>query len=309
MSRSASGNNGYVKLRREIHADKHRPKLPPTRFAVYTHLILDADSSTGVVCTSTGVLVSRYGFTERAARDALERLEKDEYIRRFPVRGRRGEYPVLVNHYEVTTGAMKGMRLNAVKSRSSDDLAFDPCDDDVDDSVNDDVNENGEVGAMTAPVYKEDKKEKEKKKNSSSPPPLPKQNGNFQLSPAPTNGKPKDEAFLKIVEKLIPFFLEKSGKRSYALHSKPGRQNGPTRLQMLTGGLKELRQAISLQCPEHDADKLMSKTESAAQLIIEEFCRSDWHMGRDPKTNGIKYDDPATYAFKNLAIMERWLGW
>ena len=188
---SGSNGNGYVQLRRGIHDGKHRPKLPPTRFAAYIHLILDAETDSGIVHTSAGSLVSLYGFTERAARDALERLEKDGYIRRFHVRGRRGEYPALVNNYKVTTGAMRGAKLNAANSVSLGELAYDSRDDDVDDSVNDDVSENGDVGAMIVPLYKGSKKEKEKKKNNSSSSPPPGQNENFQLSTAPTNGHSK----------------------------------------------------------------------------------------------------------------------
>ena len=290
--------NGYVQLRRGVLQHCREGKLPPTIFAMYIHLILEADKASGVVWSSAKSLASRYGYGERHSRSALESLETKGYIRRFPIPGRHGEYPILVNKYCPSTGARKGSMLNAKKSADWQHLVFENCEETC--------RERGEHrGEETAPLQ-EGKGKVEI--TTSSPSATPGQNGNFQLSPAPTNGN-KDEAFLKIIERQIPFFLEKSGKRSYALHSKPGRQNGPARMQMLIGGLKELHQAIALQCPEYDANKLMSKTESACHLIIEEFCRSDWHMGRDSKTNGIKYDDPATYAFKNLATMERWLGW
>ncbi len=93
---SGTNGNGYVQLRRGIHDDEHRSKLPPLRFAAYVHLILEANPATGVVFTSARSLAARYGFTERSSRDALEELGKARYIRRFPVQGRHGEYPVLV---------------------------------------------------------------------------------------------------------------------------------------------------------------------------------------------------------------------
>ena len=138
--------NGYVQLRRGIHEDKHRPKLPPLRFAAYIHLMLDADKSTGIATSSAKTLAARYGFTERGSREVLEALEKDGYIRRFPVQGKHGEYPILVNRYRPTTGAMSGTFLNAWKSISPDDLTFDSCDESGDDTVDESVNGSVNVG-------------------------------------------------------------------------------------------------------------------------------------------------------------------
>ena len=312
---SGSNGSGFVQLRRAIHDGEHRSKLPPTRFAAYIHLILDAETDTGVVHTSAGSLVSSYGFTERAARDAMERLEGDGYIRRFHVRGRRGEYPVLVNNYKVTTGAMKGAKLNAAKSVSLDELAYDSRDDDVDDSVNDDVNENGELGAMIVPPYKGSKKEKEKEKENSSSSVPPGQNGNFQLSPAPMNsrknGHSKDADFKTLIENFIPFYRETLQRGRYdlsVLFTPKGAKKQITRLQFLIERIKGIYELIRRENPEFDHATLLANTEQAMQHIVRSFAGDDFMMGREApdryRGKPRKYNGLAEYVLKSQERIE-----
>ena len=303
-----SSGSGFYKRRRGILEHLEAGKLSLLDLGIHDFLCLKANPIVGNGSifppgvwqgSATAILAhSPCGnISERMIQRSLKHLEKIGFIKRWRVSGKHGSYPILISRFSVRTQEGKEYTINAIDTTDWREPKLMP--------VGEGVGEG--VGELT-PV-KGSKEVRSKNVTTSSPPPLPKQNGNFQLSPAPTNGKPKDEAFLKIVEKLIPCFLEKADKRSYALNSKPGRENGPTRLQMLIGGLKELRQAIASQHPEFTPDKLTEKTETAAQVIVEAFCKKDWNMGRDPKTNGTKYDDLAVYAFKNLATMERWLGW
>ena len=143
----------------------------------------------------------------------------------------------------------------------------------------------------------------------SAPPSI--KDGHSKLKSPRSNGKLENNAFLEIIGRLIPFFLEKSGKLSYDLNSKPsGRSDSKkTRLPIILDSLKGLHQAIHAQHPETDKAALMEETESAARFIVGEFCKSDWHHGRNPKTDGKKYDDLAFYAFKDMGTVEKWLKW
>jgi hypothetical protein len=49
--------------------------------------------------------------------------------------------------------------------------------------------------------------------------------------------------------------------------------------------------------PEN-AEKLMRAT-------IDALAKSDWHMGRDPKTNGQRYNDWESNLFESYETMER----
>jgi len=47
------------------------------------------------------------------------------------------------------------------------------------------------------------------------------------------------------------------------------------------------------------------KAEKLMCITIDALATSDWHMGRDPKTNGQRYNDWERNLFKSYETMER----
>jgi hypothetical protein len=119
-----------------------------------------ADKATGVWWGSAKALAAICGagdVTDRQARHLLESLEKKGYVRRFPKRRGHGNYPVLVNKFEVTFGAYRGMRLNAEKTTDWRSPVYESC---------------LEHGAERAPFRKgEERQTKRKKPAAKTTPP------------------------------------------------------------------------------------------------------------------------------------------
>lgn len=163
--------NGFVQLRRGLMEHVMNQQMTMTEFTIYILLIIHADPSSGVWRGSAETIAQTYGFPTRTCRDIFQRLENNKYLRRFITKGKKGIYPVLINRFECTDGAMKGKRLNAFKSTSLVDLVFEECRDDA-------ATVPGECrdGATTVPVYRE---EENKRTENTSPP--------FALAP-PSNG-------------------------------------------------------------------------------------------------------------------------
>ena len=158
------------------------------------------------------------------------------------------------------------------------------------------------------PTNKTSELNKNETSSPDSPSATPGRQELFNPQSANGNGKLSDPELVSIVHRLVPFFLEKSGKRSYALNSRPSRGKS-TRMLVLVNGLKLLRGALQSQSGALAGPELQKQTENAARFIVEEFSKSDRHKGRDQKTKGTAYDDPAVYAFCDMATMEKWLNW
>jgi hypothetical protein len=107
--------NGFIPLRRGILEHLEQGRLSGNEFLAYVLMILRADSKTGIWFGGALALSAFSGgfLSGRTARRVLEGLETKGYIKRFSEPGRRGNYPVLINFYEVTQGARSGHRLNA----------------------------------------------------------------------------------------------------------------------------------------------------------------------------------------------------
>jgi len=112
------GRRGYVKFRRGILDHTHDGRMTATEATAFWAMVVDADPATGVWIGSGRALSFLFNCTlsEKCARRALEGLEKNPegpYIKRFTTPGKHGNYPILINRFEVTAGARMGLRLNA----------------------------------------------------------------------------------------------------------------------------------------------------------------------------------------------------
>ena len=153
---------GYVQLRRGLLDHLREGVITVTEYAVFTILLADADPKSGICKTSAGLLSALYGMAPRTSRDALEKLASKGYIKRFPRQGKHGSYPILVNKFICSDGAMKGKRLNALGSLTWEFPIYEECYERVNDDVNEDVNER----AAIVPQMENREKRIEKKKPS-----------------------------------------------------------------------------------------------------------------------------------------------
>lgn len=122
--------NGYIPKRRGVLEHLQDGRLTLLEYAAYDAMILLADKSSGMWWGSAKALAAICGagdLTERQARHLLESLGQKGYIRRFATAGKRGNYPILVNKFEVTFGARKGMRLNAERTSDWRNPVYESC--------------------------------------------------------------------------------------------------------------------------------------------------------------------------------------
>ena len=102
---------GYVPFRRGI-LEHARKELTHEEGWAYSIVLLEADSSSGIWWGSSKAL-GPYNFSERSARHLLDGLHRKGYIKKFSQKGRRGNYPILINKYAVTRGKWYGYYLIA----------------------------------------------------------------------------------------------------------------------------------------------------------------------------------------------------
>jgi hypothetical protein len=111
-----SKNVGFLQLRRGIWDHLRIGRMTPLETLAFIYICSEADTRTGVWRGSAGALVGELAFEPRTARDVLERMERDGYIRRFAVPGSHLCYPILVHKYLITNGEHNGEQLNALSS-------------------------------------------------------------------------------------------------------------------------------------------------------------------------------------------------
>jgi hypothetical protein len=121
---------GYLQLRRGLFEHVTDGRMSLTECSLYVAIMAHAKPDTGIWKGSAGLLASLYGLSPRTARDVLEKLELKHYIKRFPVPGSHSSYPILVNKYECSDGAVKGMRLNTEKTTDYTVPVYESCEDD-----------------------------------------------------------------------------------------------------------------------------------------------------------------------------------
>lgn len=141
----AGSNSGFIQLRRGLSEHVRDGRLSFFEASLYVFILMDTNPATGLCYGSAGLFAAIYGISNRTCRDALEKLENKGYLKRFPVRGKHGSYPILLNKFRCSDGAMKGKYVNSEKSTSCASIIYDLCDDSVNGSavagVNDDGNE------------------------------------------------------------------------------------------------------------------------------------------------------------------------
>ena len=113
-------SSSYAVIRSGIIEHLLSGRLSLFDFGVYTVVHLQANFRTGIWRGSAPRILatSPRGASLRAVQRGLETLNEIGFLRSFHQRGLRGNYPVLIDKYDVRTGALKGMRLNAWKSES-----------------------------------------------------------------------------------------------------------------------------------------------------------------------------------------------
>lgn len=135
------GASGFIQLRRGLDQHVREGRISFFEASLYVFVLLNTNPSTGLCHGSAGLFSAIYGLSSRTCRDALEKLESKGYLKRFPTRGKHGSYPILVNKFLCSHGAMKGMYVNSFKSNTYSDIFYESRDDDGDDVVNESVNE------------------------------------------------------------------------------------------------------------------------------------------------------------------------
>lgn len=170
---------GFVPLRRGLFEHVVNGDMAPLECFLYSAILASADPKTGIWISSAGVLSGLFGIPHRTCRDLLEKLEKSGYVKRFPVQGRHGSYPILVHLFDCSDGAMKGMRLNAKESKDYKNPVYFSRHEDVNEGVNDNGND-GVNESATKNIENKRTRELEKKKPSRAKPEVDERHGEFR---------------------------------------------------------------------------------------------------------------------------------
>lgn len=166
----AGNNSGFIQLRRGLSEHVRDGRLSFFEASLYVFILMDTNPATGLCHGSAGLFAAVYNISSRSCRDALEDLEKKGYLRRFPTRGKHGSYPILVNKFMCSSGAMKGMYVNTEKTTTYSNVFYEKSDDGVDDSVNDGGNERVNDSAASKILdTREEKQDKQQELKLSSP--------------------------------------------------------------------------------------------------------------------------------------------
>ena len=120
--------NGFLQLRRGLIEHLTQGRIGPTECLLYVLISCLADPSTGIWRGSAGSLAWVSNINPRTCRDDLEKLESKGYVKRFQTPGSHENYPILVDKYECSHGAMKGKRLNSVATTDWGHPIYESCD-------------------------------------------------------------------------------------------------------------------------------------------------------------------------------------
>jgi hypothetical protein len=122
-------SKGFIQIRRGLLEHVENGTIGLLDLGVYVQIHLQVNYETGVWMGSAAKLAATAprDADDRAIRRSLENLERIGFIKRFMVRGKRGNYPVVVNKYEPQCGAMMGKRLNAEKTVDWRQPVYESC--------------------------------------------------------------------------------------------------------------------------------------------------------------------------------------
>ncbi len=82
-------------------------------FAAYMIILLDADKANGSWRGSAQKLVQKYHMAENTAYRVLKSLEEKGYIKRLWIKGKKGNYRIVVNRYAISFGPFEGRLVDA----------------------------------------------------------------------------------------------------------------------------------------------------------------------------------------------------
>ncbi len=110
-------NSGFTPIRNAVEEHLEKGRLTYCDFGIYVKIHLGADYKTGVWWGSAKKLLTEgpADGSLRRIRESLRRLASIIFIKPFRVRGRRGNYPVLINKFDLR-GELRGYRVNAEKT-------------------------------------------------------------------------------------------------------------------------------------------------------------------------------------------------
>ena len=109
---------------------------------------------------------------------------------------------------------------------------------------------------------------------------------------SPTSRCPKDAAEAHGLQEVFAYYLDRTGRKPSAYTLTPARKQK---------GLARLRECISRSQGDLPSAVAMLK------MAIDGICKSDWHMGRDPKTGGKRYVEWESHLFGSVENLEKWI--
>lgn len=139
-------------------------ELGYSELGIYVTIHLQANFKTGIWWGSAPRLLATAprGTSLRKVQSWLQTLSAIGFLRPFHDHGARGNYPVLIDKYEVKIGALKGNRLNAGKSESWRRPFYERC-------AENDVDVNTESGAEPAPNQDQEVRSRRERKTIIAP--------------------------------------------------------------------------------------------------------------------------------------------
>lgn len=122
-------NSGFCILRAGVLDHLIAGRLGIFELGLYVIIHLQTDFKTGIWWGSAAKLHASApaGISLRQVQRGLQRLVKIGFLRPFHTYGARGNYPVLIDKYDIKTGALRGKRLNASKSETWKSPCYEAC--------------------------------------------------------------------------------------------------------------------------------------------------------------------------------------
>ena len=113
-------------MRRGLWEHVRDGRMSTTQALAFIYICTQCDTRSGIWKGCAKSLSGELGIPQRTARDVLEKMERDGYIRRFAVRGKHTCYPILVHRFEITEGKHNGEQLDAINSIDANTLRYLP---------------------------------------------------------------------------------------------------------------------------------------------------------------------------------------